>query len=482
MMKLASMRAAVLAAGLALAAPAHAQHWKLAAETAALRVAIQKNDCDAILPAARLMIADPDFDLDPEWVRVSVYSLAAQCAARTSQHEEALEDARRATDLGDDSVGWTVRIEEAAFLNRPDELAKSVRRLGQLDRRALDAIPDQIFYRLINKAHDPASREQAASVLAALEVANYTPSAPFARPDGLWLTYAQIEADTGNREHADKLLRRVGDVYSLMGAALDGRFSGEVAADPARFDVRAAQERQLTADQAAMTAHPELLEAVVMTISDLRALERYDEALALAQRTLDRLAAGPTPFTDLAGELSDLNEAKADVLLDLGRDSDAVAAERQATRFGRHGQANVSQVINLAGFLTETGDPEAALADLKVFDGADAPNASPYGVAWVHSERACADQQLNRTADAAAEMAYLSAHARDNPNAQLKALLCQNDLDDAAAEMKTLLQDPGQRVLALTYLVQWDLPPHFTPLGAVLHARFESVAARPDVQ
>ncbi len=320
-------------------------------------------------------------------------------------------------------------------------------------------------------------------VLAALEKANYKPKDVLGSADWLWLASARMAFDAGDTDHAGALVRRITSVKELIQIRLDARFSAVVAADPARFDLKAAAERSLAEHRAVMDAHPDLIQAVHETVTDLRALGRYDEALALAQSALDRAARAPRgkpAFTDQAEKLNRITEDKGSILLEVGRVDAALAVERAAAGLGEEGGKNVSQTINLAGFLGVADKPAEVLKVLTAFD--KRLPASRYGIAWVHAERACADESLGRTFDVAAELAWLATHQADNPSARLKALLCVGDLDGAAASMTADLQDPARRDNALIILCDFDVRSHLTVRAALLASRLAAVAARPDVR
>jgi tetratricopeptide (TPR) repeat protein len=232
-----------------------------------------------------------------------------------------------------------------------------------------------------------------------------------------------------------------------------------------------------------MAAHPEFLKLVNATALDLRALGRFDEALSLLQSALDQARQAPKAkpaFKDQAEQLNWTTDQKAYALLELGRVDEALNVERAGAHL-KEGQAkNVSQRINLAGMLNMADRPKEVLDVLKPFDSGLA--ASPYGVAWVHAERACADERLGRTAELNAELAYLADHGTDNVGASLKARLCANQLDAAGALAVSMLQDKEQRAATLINLSEFSPRPHPTAVALILDGRLATVRSRPDVR
>ena len=220
-----------------------------------------------------------------------------------------------------------------------------------------------------------------------------------------------------------------------------------------------------------------------MVTDDLLGLERFDEALALAQSALDRIAQAPRgkpAFADQDRYLNWLYDQKARALVRLGRFDDGVRAMREGARLPEEGRRNVSQTINLASYLVGFGHPDEALAALKPFD--DGLAASPYGEAWVHANRACAYQQLGQVVQVAPELVWLAGHQRDNTGARATALLCVGSADDLAAEFIAELKDPDQREPALVRLSEFDPPIATTPISAAELALLAKVRARPDVR
>jgi tetratricopeptide (TPR) repeat protein len=457
----------------------------LVADAGAFDAARSRSDCTAGLPAARRLVANRLFAKTPADIQLTVWSVAAICSAAQNNSAETFADAEAATQLpGAGDYVWALRVASAVDLNRPDAVVETVEAAAATRPAALSKIKPDVFAEFGRDQLKAGARDDARRVFTALEKAGFTSSYPAVAADGVWLQDADLAVEAGDARHAAALLGRLDYAWALMDAKLDGRFADAVAAQPARFDLKAAVARNLDHDRAIVAANPNLLAAVNLVLFDLRALGRFDEALAMAQAALDR-AGNPTPaqpaFTDQAEQLNWTSDAKAFVLLDLGRADEAVDLERRAAGLAENGHpGNVSQTINLAGFLNATGRADETLKALQVFD--QGRGASPYGQAWVHAERACAYQQLGRGTELAGELAYLAAHEADNPGARLKALLCANDTAGAAALLIGRLHNPEDRGQALVDLSRFDPPAHATPFAAALTARLAAVAARPDVQ
>jgi len=452
----------------------------------AFDAAVAKNDCKAGLPLVRRLVAFPRFPAIADDARLSIWSFGAACAWSTDGlQEEAFEDARQATAIAkaEDWV-WQERIELGAYLHRPDDVADAVEAIAETRPRVVDGVPIETFSELLRAEREAGRPRYVARVLAALEKADYKPSAPTERADTLWLAAALMAADAGDQAHAAALLRRIDAPFQLLPARLDGRFAAIVQADPKRFDIAAAAERELAADRAEMAAHGDLLAAVQSVSRDLRSLQRYDEALALVQAALDRVAKAPKgkpAFKDEADQLNWIYDEKANALIRLGHLDEGLATERQGASVGEDGASlNVSQTINLAGMYDLAGRPQEALTMLQDMGGLN--HASPYGVAWVHAERACAYQALGQSAQMSAEIDYLNAHRADNPGALLKSRLCAADLDGAAALVIARLQDTNDRGQMLVNLCQFADASLHTPFDERMQQRLNELRRRADIQ
>ncbi len=487
-----ALAASVLMVSLATAgAPAEAKENGAASDQAkawladakVLEAAMSKGQCEAGLPAARRIVASPPFETLTDDLKGTVWEFAADCAIKNKNWEEGFVDVREATALNQASDwAWIVRVELGVQLDRPDDVAETVETLVRVRPAALKTIGGATFAQFVNRQETSGRADAARRVLNVLEEVGYRSPEPGMRDDSLWANFARLLADSGEMDHARSLLERIGDSKVLLEVKLDGRFAAMVAADPTKFDIKASAERELVADQATMAAHQDLLALVVAVATDLRALERYDQALTLLQSALDRAAGAPKgkpAFSDQDEQLNWIQDAKSLDLLDLGRGDDALAVERQAASSEEQGDANVSQTINLAGLLESEGRPADALVDLKDFE--QSRSASDYGAMWVRATRGCADAQLGRASDLATELGFVAEHRKDNPSARLRALICANDLDAAAAEFITQLTDPAERASALVNLSHFDPPNHPTPIDAAFRARLEQIAARPDV-
>jgi tetratricopeptide (TPR) repeat protein len=457
------------------------------AATKAFDAARAKGDCVAGASDAVKVVASASFDSLSDSQKLSLWAFGATCAWKAGNLALALEEARHGTALPDAPDGlWRMRLMASFALERPDDAAETVESIVQMRPAVITTMDatllSEIAGDLVVRFHrvDVASR-----MLAALEAANY--QAPgLDKGDRLWVDYALIEMAAGHPDHAQALMERVTNSNYLMQARLDARFSKLVAADPGHFDVTAAINAELAAKQAAMKEHPDSLAQVLRVSAALRSLEREDEAIAVVQTALDRLAAtspSKPAFADQDRWAYAAHREKALILAELGRTDEAITALGEGAEPSPSGGVSLAQGIDHAGFLIMAGHPAEALHGLEssVFDQT-APQLGPAQVAYVHYYRACADALLGRSAALASELDFLGAHRDYSEEARLAALLCADKEDAFAADTITRLADPYLREDMLQWLCEYDIPPHFPPTERMMMARLAAIRARPDVQ
>ncbi|WP_395444630.1 hypothetical protein [Caulobacter sp. UC70_42] len=176
---------------------------------------------------------------------------------------------------------------------------------------------------------------------------------------------ARIAVEGGDKTKALALLDRTTDPLALLDVAQDRRFEKiwpEMEA-AGRFDWLKVQTIDLERWREARRRQPELLINVTSEIDALRALGRYDEALALGEDHVRRLKAGET-FEDADDQRSWMLNSHAYTLSALGRyeDADRIMIEAE-------GKDGVSQRINRAELLIDAGQAARALKVLELGQG-----------------------------------------------------------------------------------------------------------------
>ncbi|MBV9995458.1 MAG: hypothetical protein JO127_09610 [Caulobacteraceae bacterium] len=450
---------------------------QLQAKARAFDAAAAAGDCDAALAEANQLTTSPEFPSFASGFQAHVWASTSICAFRKDRIEEAFEDIRHATDIysGFDNF-WVLRAMIAAAANHADDVQSSVARLSNAPA-SLSREPAVVFLRFTQLEVQAGDLEAVRAIYGVLEKNQY---APKDEADQLWLDYAQLEADAGQTAHALTLLGRVSTPRALIRARLDARFAAAVAADPAKFDVRAATERALVHDRAEAAAHPNLLKPAREAARDLMGLERLDEALALLKAVAVRAQSDPSVFADQAQELPRILDSEALALSELGRTDEALQTWQTGSNLGENGHANLADTLDFAEFLNFLGRRDAAATQLARISDEEASAAGPAAVSWVRAERICAKAGGGPPTDQ--DLAYLSGHSRLNPQAAVRALACLGRTDELAAALIADLQNPLLREDALVDLSDFDAPPSSPPGVEALLSILRTVRRRPDVQ
>jgi tetratricopeptide (TPR) repeat protein len=252
----------------------------------------------------------------------------------------------------------------------------------------------------------------------------------------------------------------------------------EEAAFERRLDVAASAEPALTRARQAAEDYPRRIALVLQLASLLRDMGRSEEALRLVERIVSS-AQGPdggARFDDLEAHLNWLLFAKADLLYDLGRNTEARTIYSEAVGTSGIGQGNIT--LTFAGMLNAEGRGADALEVLTL-----APRLTTFADVWLQSERACAAHLVGDAAVRDEALARIRPNELDNASAAMHALLCVNDIDGAAALMIRRLGHRAHRELALVALQPFRrLETRRMPMEVLELERLAQVRDRADVR
>ncbi|MDQ1674831.1 MAG: hypothetical protein QOC98_3393 [Frankiaceae bacterium] len=227
----------------------------------------------------------------------------------------------------------------------------------------------------------------------------------------------------------------------------------------------------------ALAAAPRDLRRVLDRVQYLRGLGRDADALALVM-----------PFTrDVRATVAAAREGMWVIneggyaVADLGRGDEAAALMRRLLALPIAQNIDlIGPSINYAEILNEAGRYGEALGHARGLQQGDARYANPYGKMWISSSIVCALAGLNRSTEAAAELALMRPQSETNPAALTRAFLCAGDDDAAAALIVHRLQsdDPESAILALqTYSLS-----QAAGQDAALVTRLVALRERPEVR
>ena len=420
----------------------------------------------------RAIAGDPGFKELPSVIKSVTYATLVTCVGGAST-EEWLNLATAEPDAP--PFVWSLQFVEHVSLSRYDDALadlETAARLSGATGQPLGLERDDAVFHVRQKLQADLPRQR--RFLSALDAGRWTPQDMTQNPSSYWLDLSLMLMEAGQEREAARVARKVTKAADLFGMRLDKRFATLVSTDPSLFDIEYAAfaelERQRKLQDQATTDN-----GVYEIIDALRTLGRFDEALALADRTLLKAQIVDSQGKDYRNWIED---RRAYVLLNMGRFDEAIAAERVAATRLESGHANVSQVINLAEMLIGQGKFRDALDLLPPMDKPGL--TSPLGAAFVAEIRVCAYNGLGDEKAEREALAITQTHVGDNRPARLRALLCANDIEGASAHMIGWLKDPMHREDALVELSPApDMP--LGPFDAILSKRFATVRRDPAV-
>lgn len=449
-----------------------------AAEAVGALVDSDFRDCEARLPALRTIMNDPRFDrLRVEVRRPFLFSVivCAEVKDRPLGLAAALKLEPLATDPTEIGAVQTIQISDA--LER-GAMADATRRFLKL----LDAQPEaaaQWRPGMIGAFTDYLEDDPDLALTALQRITSFAwqdPDSLRARNNEWALAYGWQLGDRGRSADAAKAMAQADDSRVMMYVAADRRFSA-LWSDSRRFDWTAIVQAELTRAEADMAAAPSKLRPARDMISALRSLARYDEAIQIGQAFRARLQDGET-FVDRDTDADGLLVQLGHVLFDTGAVKEAEAVLLEALALDGPDAPATDARMGYSARLLDLGRPAEAL---KVLAGVDADYLTPYGEAWVDSQRTCAQADTDPKA-ALVTLATLEARKTENPGALSQALICLNRLDEAAALMIWRLQTPSHRSGALDPFWVARAPPVVQPWQAQFEARRQQILARADVR
>lgn len=471
---------AALAVAAALAAPEPSTKLMSEVQTAIEAIATGKDQRSACKQAGERLnriVDDPGFAALPATHRRMALLMAIACAPTDSAR--AVAAANTLAPIAEMPIEIQtangVLLDDAGARQDAKPFIAAFDRMVALDPSLFAKTDPGAFYWAISKVEDdPALTETLLRGLRAIPWED-----PIGRDavDHNWaLGLARISAEAGDETKAIALLDRATAPGVLMTVAQDRRFERiwpEMEA-ASRFDWIKVQTADLQHWRDLASGEPKRLLNVSSQIDALRALGRYDEALALGEDYARRLKAGEA-FDDADEQRPWVLNAHAYTLYDLGRydEADKMMVEAQGKGDG------ISQRINRAELLIDSGNAAQAL---KVLDAVKEKQGSPYGLMWRDAGLVCAKAQQGDLAGARTVAQTMTPRWKDNPAALTKSLVCAEQADEAAALYVRRLDDPTTRAEALEAFRTGRAPPKTPAFQAAFEARLTAIRKRPDVQ
>jgi hypothetical protein len=468
-----------------LAVPGFAAPPVTAAEEMALIQAagakIDAKDEAAALPMLQEAIAAPGYDQIDDKIRYFAQHLLAAVALDTGDKETARQASRIASaSTYADHSDWVLRCWASIEADDKADAAASMTILAGMGPQALNDFKPDTIYRVVRDANDaPEGGALRLKLIKTLFASHWLPVDEAAEnADGLWLDLLRHDLEVHDVAEAQTIASRIVHPDIILAMNADRSFDPVVNADPAHFDIAKAYAAAVERAKARIAAAPDLLAPSVDAAMRLYQLGRLSEARTILEVAMSKAAAG-TQFKDKDDQLNWIFDQHARVLLALGRSDDGIAAMKAGIRTGEDGNANVSQIINLADTYYALGRPKEALVVLAQLDS---KFTSPYGAMSAEEARACSYAQLGDKENLGKSLTFIREHAAAAPGVALQALICSGDMEEAAKLAVKFLSDPDKRDSILERLHHHKLPPSASPLMIRLDQRWKALGEREDVR
>ncbi|SFN85450.1 DUF3857 domain-containing transglutaminase family protein [Sphingomonas sp. OK281] len=284
----------------------------------------------------------------------------------------------------------------------------------------------------------------------------------------------------GELTEARALLAKAPATDTLVTLAIDRRHRA-LWPDVDRFGqdgFRKSLELESARATTAVAAAPGNYETVMTRMQTLRALGRFEEALAAG-----KALASDKAKVEVAG--SDgfwlVNEYAYD-LRAIGRMDDAIAAIDSVLSLGTDRYPElVSLAINRAEMLIAAGRYQAGLDSLAEVEK-HPEQISAYGMTWIWANQACAMHGLGRPDDAEAMEVKLATKPSDNWSAVTAAATCRNDSQAIADLLIARLRDDDARSAAIGLFIGFAVPEAHTPSETLRRDALTRARAMPAVQ
>ncbi len=449
------------------------------------RAKAEKGDWAGAKESYQSVVSNPVFPKLSAEMRHFAYYVLAMAELYNDEPQLAYEHmvaAAQAAPKEMDSSSWLFYAKVALKAGKSEDG-------GDAAVRAVTEFPDEIrkidSWRIfsvtgeLEKIKDDRVRYQ--RFLEALRAINYVPNGEFTTAESLWFDLFTIYADRGDDTKAQAVADGLTEPFTVARRQIDKRYlrfapTGEDA-------YTKAIEGDIAVARAAVARHPEKIEGIQSLANKLTNANRLAEALKLVDDALARVDAAPKDkpaFDDLADYHAWALSARSSILMLMGRGDDALATQIKARDIAAAAnQDTISHRINLGGLYNDLGKPGEALNEVK---DVDSKKTSKYGVMAAEEVRACAHAQLGDKASLAKSLDFMRARAEDGENTLQAALLCANEMDEAAKQLISRLDDPIKRGNALATLQTYLETPHPTAWQKTINSQLATLIARPDVQ
>jgi beta-barrel assembly-enhancing protease len=478
---MASIAAAfVLASPVSIADPAASAN-PASSPPVSLRAALQafdRGDMAAAETAVLAAVNDPSFAALDETSRHMALALATQVMLQTKNPVKAQQYAIQATQMPQQTVDdWRNRLRAAFGVQDLRDEAQCVTAISRRWGADISVLPAETISNVANNTDLPELSDVRLEMLETLYQRRWHP-ADGGTASTLWRELSRMLLEAKEPDRAARVAVLIDDPDDIIAMRSDTRFQPVLKLRYVKSNAqRAAQDRVKTL-QEEVRQHPQSLRAVEYLMRTMAKFRMDAEILALAadvERRIQENGTGSAAYEDFARNYRWVLDARARALSHMGRYDEAVAALRQATQLPDSADP-VDQSINLADLLCDLDRPEEALAALPPVTKVNA-----YGrmqVEWVHLSAAI---ERGSTEGEAQALTYLREHRADSPRTLQRALLRAGALDEAEQWLLQRLNDPTHRVAALLEMQRYFEPPR-PPRAAQWHGLSAALRERATIR
>jgi tetratricopeptide (TPR) repeat protein len=430
-------------------------------------------------------IAGPVYGQLPEEQHRLVRLVYLQALTESGRSAEAYPELKTLTDsaTGDTSAFWLLRSVAARNLY---EDADSITSLAVLIERwpvRLAQINDDFVFGRVNRGRNDAKlRREHTQLLLALYDAGWSPRQDADLQRGrLRQDLAEALVVEGRLDKAREVTASITYPSIVASMRMQRRFDLVFPPSGSQEDIALVSDRFIQSRRDQVRDEPDRLVAVNNLARSLYARGRLSDALAVVDEAIAKATpgGGQPSFIDM-DQLIWTYDWKAEILLFLGRDDEAIGAMKAGAARPERGRDNISQTLNLGAFYIVLGRPREALAlaDGVVFNN----GVSAYARMVREGIRAQAYAQLGDKAKFNEALDYIRAHRSDSPQSLMNILISLGDDEGAARELVALLKDPDQQFSVLEQVQDYIVPE--TAPGPIKRraARLRALRQRPDVQ
>jgi len=238
-------------------------------------------------------------------------------------------------------------------------------------------------------------------------------------------------------------------------------------------------EREAALATAAAQAAPQDYLIVGHQMRTLRALGRFNEALAAGEA----LAKNKAQIEVVGKDAFWLVNEYAENLRALGRTDEAIAALDNLLTLGIDRYPELSALaINRAETVIAAGRYQSGLDSLSELEKQHLDELSAYGKMELWANEDCALRALGRNEEAKVPEAKLATKPDDNWSAVTAAAACRNDTKAIADMLVRRLRNGDARSAALGLFIKFEVPEAHTPFEVKMRQAMTDARAMPEVQ